>query len=89
MRHFGGHGIHADEDVDPIGLELSGMLPHGLTLNAADHSLSGTPRSVGTFTFRVLATDETGHSGDRTYTMTITAKNSVGTAMQTFTLTVS
>ncbi len=36
---------------------VSGALPHGLSLNVADLSLSGTPRSVGSFAFTLRATD--------------------------------
>ena len=50
---------------------VGGALPHGLILNPADLSISGTPRSAGTFTFTLRATDATGHSGERAYSMTI------------------
>lgn len=50
---------------------VSGALPHGLSLDAASATISGIPRSVGAFTFSLRATDATGHSGDRSYTMTI------------------
>jgi hypothetical protein len=49
----------------------SGALPGGLILNPATGSITGTPTAPGTFTFSITATDSTGCSGSRLYTMTI------------------
>jgi hypothetical protein len=51
----------------------SGQLPKGVTFSSATGTLSGTPKA-GT---------------EGSYAITITAKNSSGTATQNFTLTVS
>lgn len=50
---------------------MSGTLPHGLTLNESTGTISGTPRSAQPYTFRLRATDVSGHSGDQTFTVTI------------------
>jgi uncharacterized protein (TIGR03437 family) len=49
----------------------TGALPPGLTLNTATGALSGTPTQAGTFTFTIRATDSSGCSGTREYTLTI------------------
>jgi len=49
----------------------SGALPGGLLLNAATGAITGTPNTAGTFTFTITATDATGCSGSRLYTITI------------------
>jgi hypothetical protein len=51
----------------------SGALPDGLMLSAASFTLSGTPTTVGSFTFTLLATDSAmpPHSTQRTYTIAI------------------
>ncbi|MBI4548082.1 MAG: putative Ig domain-containing protein [Ignavibacteriae bacterium] len=48
----------------------SGTLPNGLTLSTSG-LLSGTPTTIGTFTFTVTATDAQGCSGSRAYSLTI------------------
>ena len=56
----------------------SGALPNGLAL-AADGTLSGTPTSVGTFTFTVKATDsaQTPGTGTQSFTVKISAPASL------------
>jgi Concanavalin A-like lectin/glucanases superfamily/Putative Ig domain/FG-GAP-like repeat/FG-GAP repeat len=49
----------------------SGALPPGLTLNSQSGQLSGTPTAAGAFTFTVTATNTSGCSGSRAYTLTI------------------
>ena len=49
----------------------SGALPSGLTLSAAG-LLSGTPTTVGSFSFSVTATDANGSTGSQSYTIVIT-----------------
>ncbi|MDW8412838.1 MAG: putative Ig domain-containing protein [Acidobacteriota bacterium] len=78
----------------------AGTLPPGLTLNSGTGVLSGTPTTVGTYTFTVTATDTNGCTGSQAYSVTITAcptitlspaslpAGTVGTAYsQTFTAT--
>jgi uncharacterized protein YhjY with autotransporter beta-barrel domain len=50
----------------------AGALPPGLTLQA-DGTLSGTPTTVGSFTFTIAATDANGNGGNQVYTVTIAA----------------
>ena len=49
----------------------SGTLPSGLTLSTSG-LLSGSPAATATFT--VLATDSVGHTGRKTYTLTVNAR---------------
>ena len=49
----------------------SGALPPGLALSSAG-SLSGTPTTVGSFSFSVTATDANGSIGSQSYTIVIT-----------------
>jgi hypothetical protein len=53
----------------------SGALPTGLLLNSSTGAITGTPTTVGTFTFTITATDATGCSGSRLYTITIASPN--------------
>ena len=50
----------------------AGALPAGLVL-ATNGTLSGTPTAGGSFTFTVTATDGTGNTGARGYTLTVAA----------------
>ncbi len=47
----------------------AGALPPGLTLNGSSGLISGTPTTLGTFTFTVLARDPNGNFGSRSYTV--------------------
>jgi len=49
----------------------SGALPTGLILNSASGAITGTPTATGTFTFTITATDATGCTGSRLYSITI------------------
>lgn len=51
----------------------AGALPPGLTLNPATGAITGTPGTAGLFNFTVQATDSTGCSGSRPYSILITA----------------
>lgn len=51
----------------------SGSLPAGLVLDPITGLISGTPAAAGTFTFTVTATDATGCTGSRSYTLVISA----------------
>jgi hypothetical protein len=57
----------------------SGTLPPGMNFNAGSHTLSGTPNTVGSYTFTITATDTTGASSSQTYTVTIDASPSIAT----------
>lgn len=50
-----------------------GALPNGLTLNPVTGVLSGTPTTVGTFTFTISATSSAFCIGSRPYTVNIAA----------------
>ena len=50
----------------------SGALPVGLSLSPAG-VFSGTPTQAGSFSFMVMATDDTGFTGTHAYTLTIDA----------------
>ncbi len=50
----------------------TGTLPGGLSLSAGG-GLIGTPTAAGTFTFTVAATDANGCTGERSYTLVVTA----------------
>lgn len=49
----------------------SGALPTGLTLTSSSGQISGTPQASGTYSFTITATDSTGHTGSRAYSVTI------------------
>ncbi|MFT0519097.1 putative Ig domain-containing protein [Pseudomonas faucium] len=49
---------------------LAGALPSGMSLSSGG-TLSGTPASYGVYTFSLRATDGSGFSGSRSYTVTI------------------
>jgi uncharacterized repeat protein (TIGR01451 family) len=57
----------------------AGNLPPGLTL-AAGGALSGTPAAAGTLSFTVTATDSSGFTGGRAYTLTISQPISLSPA---------
>ena len=63
-RHHGG--------TRPITLAVSdGTLPAGLTFDAGDGLLSGTPTSAGGSTFSITARDSIGVTARQAYTLTI------------------
>jgi hypothetical protein len=70
-------GIFLDYQVvvsgGPVTWTFAGTLPHGVTFNAANGQMIGTPAS--------------GSGG--TYVVTITATNAFGSTSQTFTLRVT
>lgn len=51
----------------------SGILPGGLSLDAATGAITGTPTTAGTFNFTIAATDANGCSGIQAYTIVIAA----------------
>ncbi len=51
----------------------AGALPAGLTLNASNGLISGTPATTGPNSFTIRATDGNGASGSRSYSVTISA----------------
>ena len=52
----------------------NGALPPGLTLTPGG-VLSGTPTTAGSYTFTVTATDSTGNTGSRQYTLVVAIPN--------------
>jgi len=64
--------VSASGGTPPYAFAVSsGALPTGLTLNSSTGAITGTPTAAGTFTFTITATDATGCSGSRLYTITI------------------
>ncbi|MFN4260210.1 MAG: choice-of-anchor Q domain-containing protein, partial [Gemmataceae bacterium] len=64
--------ITTGNSVTPVSFTVNaGALPGGLTLDTATGQLSGTPTAAGTFGFTVLATDATGATDNRAYTLII------------------
>ena len=64
--------VSASGGTAPFTFSISsGALPTGLILNGATGAITGTPTTVGTFTFTITATDATGCTGSRLYTITI------------------
>jgi len=51
----------------------AGALPAGITLNAANCTLSGTPTAEGAFSFTITATDSGGNTGSQAYSLQIGA----------------
>ena len=47
----------------------TGALPPGLTLDPATGAITGTPTSIGSFTFTIQAHDTNGNTGSRAYTI--------------------
>ncbi len=64
--------VSASGGTSPYTFSISsGSLPTNLLLNGATGAITGTPTTVGTFTFTITATDATGCFGSRLYTITI------------------
>jgi hypothetical protein len=51
----------------------SGALPTGLSLNAANGAVTGTPTAVGTFNFTIKAADAFGDSNTQSYSIVVSA----------------
>jgi hypothetical protein len=51
----------------------SGALPTGLSLNAANGAVTGTPTAVGTFNFTINAADAFGDSNTQSYSIVVSA----------------
>ena len=65
--------LSASGGTSPYTWELtSGSLPTGLTLNAETGRITGIPRTAGTYTFKIQATDTDGLTASRTFTIKIT-----------------
>jgi hypothetical protein len=62
--------------VGPYRFSLSGSLPQGTSFN--NGVLSGTPTTVGAFTFRVTVTDSAGLVFSSDFTLTVTPALSLG-----------
>jgi hypothetical protein len=66
--------VSASGGTAPYAFSVSsGSLPTNLILNSATGAITGTPTTAGTFEFTITATDATGCSGSREYTITITS----------------
>src|SRR5207249_2302182 len=50
---------------------VSGALPDGVTLNSSSGLISGTPTTLGNFSFTIKATDTNGCSGSQPYALSI------------------
>ncbi|WP_422403825.1 putative Ig domain-containing protein [Pseudomonas sp. GZD-209] len=73
--------ISASGGSAPYSYSLSnGSLPNGLALSPGG-SLTGTPSAAGSFTFTVQAADNTGFTGDRTYTLTVASQTPIAGAV--------
>jgi len=63
---------------------ISGGLPPGLSINATNGSLTGTPSLAGTFNFTIKLTDNNGNAGTysdmKSYALTITEPSGSSTA---------
>lgn len=51
----------------------AGALPQGLSLNASSGAITGTPSAAGSFNFTITATDGSGFSGSRAYSVIVGA----------------
>ncbi len=60
------------DDKPGITFSRSGTLPLGLTFNSTTGAITGTPTTVGTFTFTIRATDTSANFVERTFTVDIT-----------------
>jgi hypothetical protein len=70
---YPGQTVTASGGAEPYSWSISsGALPGGLTLNSSTGVISGTPTAADTFNFTVTATDSTGATGIKSYSITIT-----------------
>ncbi len=58
----------------------AGSLPAGLSLNAATGAITGTPTTAATSNFTITATDGSGATGSRAYSVTMNAGVAVNPA---------
>ncbi|MCU0124384.1 putative Ig domain-containing protein [Pseudomonas vlassakiae] len=73
--------ISASGGSAPYSYSLSsGALPQGLSLSNSGN-LSGTPTASGNATFTVMATDNTGFTGNQAYTLTVASQAPVAGAV--------
>jgi hypothetical protein len=63
--------VTASGGTAPYTYSVSGALPTGLSLNPTTGAITGTPTTIGFFSFTITATDANGCTGAATYTMTI------------------
>lgn len=77
---IGGLQVHATDSASAQTLTYTADgLPSGLSINSATGLISGTPRSAGTSSVTVTATDGTGASGSTAFTWTVSASTPTGT----------
>lgn len=64
--------LTASGGTAPYGYyHTSGTFPTGLALSTSSGAITGTTGAVGTFTFTVTATDNSGYTGSQSYTVNI------------------
>lgn len=57
--------------ANPVAWTVSGSLPGGLSLNPGTGEISGTPTTVGSYTFTITATDANSRVATRIYTIVV------------------
>ncbi|HET6655188.1 MAG TPA: putative Ig domain-containing protein [Gammaproteobacteria bacterium] len=63
----------ASGGVPPYSYNLIGLLPNGLSWDAASHTLSGTATQTGSFPFAVMVTDSSGAGEGHNYILQVGA----------------
>lgn len=77
--------ISASGGTSPYTFALvSGALPPGLSLNPATGVISGTPTTIGGYTFTIAVTDFNGSVGNQSFAITIIAPAASGGGAFTF-----